>query len=209
MNRYPGRKSYYQSNLGTSDEIEQGDIFWGVPSLFAAHPEVGRRFAQPLLELPRSEALAPPTLDAARRSVVVFGDPVMVLPRTCDYYGPEKGRTHRVRLVGRIQRLVDAGIGDPAMARSGEGYNHTFFLPSWKDPTRDGDDMVLNFRYMTTVDASYLSRERCVARLSFEALIALRRRLAAYFTDYAPAPRELIQADQVGGLVRNDRDLLA
>ena len=75
------------------------------------------------------------------------------------------------------------------------------------DPVRDADDMFVNLRYMTSVDAAYLSRRRRVARLSNAAVIALRRRVTQFFTDYAPPPAELLLADASGGLVRNDRDL--
>ncbi|MBI4318427.1 MAG: hypothetical protein HY675_08045 [Chloroflexi bacterium] len=80
-------------------------------------------------------------------------------------------------------------------------------MPSWKDPARDGDDMFVNFRFMTTVDAAYLGRKRRVARLSVPALLALRRRVAYFFTDYAPSPAELALADVAGGLIRQDRNL--
>jgi len=43
--------------------------------------------------------------------------------------------------------------------------------------------------------------------LSGSAVIALRRRIAHFFTDYAPAPVELLLADERGGLIRQDRDL--
>jgi hypothetical protein len=57
---------------------------------------------------------------------------------------------------------------------------------------------------MTCVDDSYLSRTRRLARLSGPARIALRRRLAQFFTD-APSPLDLTEADQRGGLVREAR----
>lgn len=141
--------------------------------------------------------------------VGVHTDPVIILPHTCDFYGPEKGRRNRVRLVARIERLAESGIADQdaVLVRSGEGFNHTFFLPSWNAPARDADDMLVNLRYMTSVDVAYLSRRRRVARLGNTAVIALRRRIAQFFTDYAPAPVELLLADTSGGLVRNDRDL--
>ena len=37
--------------------------------------------------------------------------------------------------------------------------------------------------------------------------MALRRRVTHFFTDYAPAPAELVLADADGGLIRRDRDL--
>ena len=210
MGWYPKRRHYYLQKPDSGEEIEQGDIFWGVPVLVARHPDLANRFEPPLAELPTAESLEPPPLSRVVEGVGVLADPVMVLPHTCDFYGPEKGKRNRERLVGRIQRLADAGITgvtDLEAARSGEGFNHTFFLPSWANTSRDVDDMIVNFRFMTTADAAYLSRTRRVARLSHSALIALRRRLAHFFTDYAPAPKELETADGLGGLIRNDRDL--
>jgi len=180
---YPKRNRYFAS-FGEEDEIEQGDIFWGVPTLIARHPDLSDSFQQPLSQLPRAEALDPPPLSRVMTGVSVHSDPVIVLPHTCDFYGPEKGRRNRVRLVARIERLAAAGIADQdrTLVRSGEGYNHTFFVPSWADPMRDADDMFANLRYMTSVDAAYLSRRRRVARLSNAAVIALRRRVTQFVT---------------------------
>jgi hypothetical protein len=204
---YPRRSRYFRT-VGEADEIGQGDIFWGVPTLLAAHPDLADRFSQPLQALPPAEDLEPPPLSRVLLGVSVQHDPVLILPHTCDFYGPEKGRTHRARLVARIQRLAGpgAGIAEPGLVRTGEGYNHTFFLPSWLDPSRDADDMFVNLRFLTTVDAAYLSRRRRLARLSPAAVVALRRRIAYFFTDYAPAPAELVIADTTGGLIRHDRD---
>jgi hypothetical protein len=205
---YPKRSRYFVP-CDTDEEIEQGDIFWGIPTLVARHPDLSDHFTQPLTQLLPAETLAPPPLSRVKDGISVHADPVIILPHTCDFYGPEKGRKNRVRLVARIERLADAGIADHdrAVVRSGDGFNHTYFLPSWNDPTRDADDMMVNLRYMTSVDAAYLSRQRRLARLSMAAIIALRRRIAQFFTDYAPAPAELVLADTSGGLIRNDRDL--
>ncbi|HWE64874.1 MAG TPA: hypothetical protein VHB98_24435 [Chloroflexota bacterium] len=205
---YPKRNRYF-STLVESDEVEQGDIFWGVPTLIARHPALSDTFQQPLTQLPAAEILEPPPLSRVTDGISVHADPSIVLPHTCDFYGPEKGRRNRVRLVARIERLATSGIADQdrALVRSGEGFNYTFFLPSWHDPVRDADDMFVNLRYMTSVDAAYVSRRRRVARLSSAAVIALRRRIAQFFTDYAPAPSELLLADISGGLIRQDRDL--
>jgi hypothetical protein len=206
---YPRRRRYYVPDISEAEEIEQGDIFWGVPTLIARHPGVADRFPEPLMQLPVAETLDPPPLSRVKDGIAVHADPVIILPHTCDFYGPEKGRRNRVRLVARVERLADAGIADAdrSLVRSGDGFNHTFFLPSWHDPLRDADDMLVNLRFMTSVDAAYLSRRRRLARLSDVAAIALRRRVAHFFTDYAPAPIELALADTGGGLVRNDRDL--
>ncbi len=198
MGWYPRRRDYYCTDLPETDEIEQGDIFWDVPSLFAGHPALVDRFVAPLAKPVATEPLRPPAFSKVRRGVVVSGDPVMVLPHTCDFYAPQKGRTHHFRLIGRIQRLYEAALSDPALARSGEGYNHTFFLPSWIDPSRDADDMVLNMRLMTTVDVAYLNPSRRLARLSPAALIALRRRLAMFFSGYVPTLKELLDAELEG-----------
>ena len=203
---YPSRSRYYREAI-LDDEIEQGDIFWGVPTVIAQHLDVADSFRPPLQPLPEADALEPPALSRVIAGISVRDDPVVVLPHTCDFYGPEKGRRNRVRLVTRIQKIADGGVGDPRLLRSGEGYNHTFFLPSWRDQTRDVDDMYVNLRFMTSVDAAYLSRHRRVARLSSVAVIALRRRLAYFFTDYAPPPSELSAADLIGGLIRQDRNL--
>lgn len=207
---YPKRQRYY-TPVGEEDEIEQGDVFGGVPTLTARHPDVSDSFQQPLMQPPSAEVLEPPPLSRVLAGVGVFADPVVILPHTCDFYGPEKGRKNRVRLVARIECLAQSGITlqDHGLVRSGDGFNHTFFLPSWHDPVRDADDMLVNLRYITSVDAAYLSRRRRVARLSNAAVIALRRRLAQFFTDYAPAPAKLLLADTSGGLVRHDRDLAA
>jgi hypothetical protein len=201
---YPRRRDYF-APVAEDAEIEQGDVFWGVPTLAALHPELADAFREPLRALPAAETLEPPPVSRVLAGVVVRVDPVVVLPHTCDFYGPEKGRTHRDRLVGRVQRLADAGIADPRLLRSGEGYNHTFFLPSWVDPSRDRDDMFVNMRQMTTVDAAYLSRQRRLARLSEPAVVALRRRITYFFTDYAPALADLLTADAAGQDMRRDR----
>jgi hypothetical protein len=203
---YPTRRHYFRE-LALDDEIEQGDIFWGVPSLIAQHPNVADAFRPPLEPPAAADTLEPPALSRVMLGVSVRDDPVIILPHTCDFYGPEKGRRNRARLVGRIQRIADGGIAEPRLLRTGEGYNHTFFLPSWRDASRDIDDMYVNFRFMTSVDAAYLNRHRRLARLSGVAVIALRRRLAYFFTDYAPPPSEVSTADLVGGLIRPDRDL--
>ncbi|MBI3969671.1 MAG: hypothetical protein HY332_00160 [Chloroflexi bacterium] len=204
---YPKRSHYYAA-CSEHDEIEQGDIFWGVPTLVARHPDLADAFQQPLRDLPQAEDLECPPISRVLSGVGLHRDPVIVMPHTCDFYGPEKGRANRARLVARIQRIVGSGVGEPAILRSGNGYNHTFFLPSWESPNRDLDDMFVNFRFMTTVDAAYLSRKSRLARLSQPALVAFRRRVAHFFTDYAPMPSELSAADLQGGLVRQDRDLV-
>jgi hypothetical protein len=204
---YP-RRTHYFIPVADEADIEQGDIFWGVPTLIAAHPAVADQF-QPPGELPLPEALEPPPLHEVQRGIRVHADAVMVMPHTCDFYGPEKGRGHRERLVARVLSLRSAGIEHPELLRSGEGYAHTFFLPSWLDPTSSSDDVFVNLRSMTTVDASYLSRARRLACLSRAAVICLRRRLAQFFTDYAPMPSELVEADLRGGLLREGRALIS
>ena len=206
MGWYPKRSHYYQP-FTEPDEIEQGDIFWGVPTLSAAHPALADSFHPPS-GLPSADDLEPPSLLEVQRGIKIMADPVIVIPHTCDFYGPEKGRTHRDRLVARIQSVRNSGIRDPDLLRTGEGYGHTFFLPDWESPDHNEADHFVNLRQPTAVDASYLSRRRRLARLSTPALIALRRRLAHYFTDYAPMPSELIEADLIGGVIRNDRDLI-
>ncbi len=206
MSWYPSRDSYF-APIHDDDEIVQGDIFWGVPTLIAQHPDISDRFNPPLTPLPAAEDVDLPSPSRVSSGVSVRTDPVMVLPHTCDFYGPEKGRKNRARLVARIQRVDEAGITQIRQLRSGNGYNHTFYLPSWRDPARDADDMFVNFRFMTSVDAAYLNRRYREARLSGSAVIALRRRIAHFFTDYAPAPVELLLADERGGLIRQDRDL--
>jgi hypothetical protein len=201
---YPKRNRFYAA-FSEMDETEQGDVFWGVPSLIARHPEVSDRFRLPLASLPAAEDLEAPSVSRVMDGIAVHDDPVIVMPHTCDFFGPEKGRRNRSRLVARIERLGGSDIAEPRLVRSGEGYYHTFFLPSWLDTGRDLDDMFVNFRHMTTIDAAFLSRRRRVARLQQAAVIALRRRIAHFFTDYAPAPAELSLAETLGGLIRDDR----
>jgi hypothetical protein len=203
---YPRRASYYVP-VEADAEIEQGDIFWGVPSLRAVHPAVGDQFLPPGGP-PLADELLPPALSDVLRGVRVHHDAVIVVPHTCDFYAPEKGRTHRDRVVARIRPLAGAGIEDAGLLRSGEGYGHTFFLPPWEEPTNAAHDRFVNLRHMTTVDASYLSRGRRLARLSPAALICFRRRITQFFTDYAPPPSELIEADERGGLLREGRALI-
>ncbi len=203
---FPRRGRYYRA-VAPDDEIEQGDIFWGVPGLVAQHPSLADAFSRPLEPPPAAEELDAPPLSGVLGGVRVRDDPVIVLPHTCDFFGPEKGRRNRARLVARVQRIADGEIAEPRLVRTGDGYNHTFFLPSWRDVNRDADDMYANFRFMTSVDAAYLSRRRRLARLTSVAVIALRRRITYFFTDYAPPPRELVAADLAGGLIRRDRDL--
>ena len=207
MGWYPRRSRYYES-VEDSAEIEQGDILWGVPTLRATHPSVADHFF-PTGETLTAEELEPPARSDVLRGIRVDSEAVMVIPHTCDFFGLEKGRTHRDRLVARIQPLHGSGVQDEELLRSGEGFGHAFFLPSWRDPTDSGRDAFVNLRQMTCVDASYLSRTRRLARLSGPARIALRRRLAQFFTDYAPSPLELTEADQRGGLVREARSLVS
>lgn len=82
-------------------------------------------------------------------------------------------------------------------------------MPALDAPEDAERDLFVNFRWMTTVDASYLSRRRRLARLTAAAVLCLRRRLAQFFTDYAPMPGELAVADVRGGLVRRDRGLVS
>lgn len=203
---YPRRARYYRA-VAPDDEIEQGDVFWGVPTLVAQHPALADAFRRPLEPPPSAEELDPPPLSSVLGGVSVHDDPVIVLPHTCDFFGPQKGRRNRARLVARVQRIADGEIAEPRLVRTGEGYNHTFFLPSWRDVNRDADDLYATFRFMTSVDAAYLSRRRRLAGLTPVALIALRRRIAYFFTDYAPPPSELVAADLAGGMIRRDRDL--
>lgn len=206
MGWYPRRAQYFAS-IDDADQIEQGDILWGVPSLRAVHPAVADRFSAPGANL-NADDLDPPPLSEVLRGVRVESDAVMVMPHTCDFYGLEKGRTHRDRLVARVARLAGSGLEHSDLVRSGEGYGHTFFVPSWHDPHDSARDCFVNLRQMTSVDASYLTRKRRVARLSPPAAIALRRRIAQFFTDYAPSPVELTEADQRGGLIREARTLV-
>jgi hypothetical protein len=203
---YPRRSQYYEPAEQLA-EIEQGDILWGVPTLHAAHPAVADHFF-PTGQTLAGEGLEPPALSDVLRGVRVGSEAVMIMPHTCDFFGPEKGRTHRDRLVARIHLLAGSGIQDVELLRSGEGFGHTFFLPWWQDPSDAARDAFVNLRQMTTVDVSYLSRDRRLARLSGPARIALRRRLAQFFTDYAPSPLELVEAELRGGLVREARALV-
>ena len=200
MGWYPRRSQYYAQADDAAD-IEQGDILWGVPTLHAAHPAVADHFFPTGQTIP-GEELEPPALSEVLRGVRVGSEAVMVMPHTCDFYAPEKGRTHRDRLVARIHPLAGSGIQDVELLRSGEGFGHTFFLPWWQDPTDSARDAFVNLRQMTTVDVSYLSRKRRLAHLGGPARIALRRRLAQFFTDYAPSPLELAEAELRGGLIR-------
>jgi hypothetical protein len=206
MSWYPRRASYYVP-AAEDAEIEQGDILWGVPSLTATHPAIADSF-QPPGGPPSAEELSPPMISDVLRGIRIYGDAVIVVPHTCDFFEPEKGRTHRDRLVARIQPLAQSGIEDLGLLRSGEGYGHTFFLPSWEDPADGGRDLFVNLRRMTSVDASYISRKRRVARLSPPALISFRRRITQFFTDYAPMLSELVEADERGGLLREGRALV-
>ena len=206
MGWYPRRTHYYTS-IEAAAEIEQGDILWGVPSLSAAHPAVADQFHPPD-RLPPAEQLPAPALSDVLHGVRVHHDAVIVVPHTCDFYTHDKGRTHRDRLVARIQPLAGSGIQDLSRLRSGEGYAHTFFLPAWEEPANDASDRFVNLRRMTNVDASYLSRTRRLSRLSPAALICFRRRMTHFFTDYAPLPSELVEADERGGLLREGRALI-
>ena len=156
MSWYPRRSRYYVG-VEPDGEIEQGDILWGVPSLSVAHPGVADQFRRPG-HFARAEDLPPPALSEVLRGIHVDDDAVIVAPHTCDFYGLEKGAVHRDRLVVQIQPLRSSGIADASLFRSGEGYAHTFFLPSWENPADDAGDRFVNLRRMTSVDASYLSR---------------------------------------------------
>jgi len=96
----------------------------------------------------------------------------------------------------------------PSYSVLARGSARRSFFHRWQDPTDAARDAFVNLRQMTTVDASCPSRTRRMARLSEPARIALRRRLAQFFTDYAPSPAELVEADQRGGLIREARTLV-
>src|SRR5688572_18825732 len=133
---YPRRAAYYVA-VAADAATEQGDVFWAVPLLRATHPEIAVRFLPPG-DPPPAEDVEPPARSAVLHGVDILADAAIVVPHTCDFHGPEKGRTHRDRLVARVQAIRPSGIADPELLRSGDGYQHTFFLPSWEHPTDNG-----------------------------------------------------------------------
>ena len=110
MGWYPRRARYFE-HAEESAEFEQGDILWGVPTLRAAHPSIADHFL-PTGETIATEDLEPPALSEVLRGVRVGSEAVMVMPHKCDFYGPEKGRTQRDRLVAPVRRLASSGFQD-------------------------------------------------------------------------------------------------
>lgn len=107
----------------------------------------------------------------------------MILPHPCDYSELEKGATHSVRQMGRLERVRDHQFGRKEII-SGRVLN-AVWVPAW-DSDDGGDDWFLDLRTATPVDAAYLNTDRRVAALTAPAWIALMRRLVVFYTRTCP-----------------------
>lgn len=178
MGWYPKREAYY-ADLTPEREIFQGDIFRGVPTAFVGHPAAREAaFAEEDRPTPADaeRSLSPAdVLDAT----AIFGSYSMILPHPCDYSEGEKGSSHSVRQVARLERIRDHQFGRKEIEAA--RVHHTIWVPSW-DTDDPADDWFVDLRSTSSVDAAYLNPTRRVAALSPPAWMALLRRLINFYT---------------------------
>jgi hypothetical protein len=175
---YPKRESYF-AHLSPEREIFQGDIFRGVPTAFLGHP-VAREAAFAMERPPTpEEAERPLSVDAVLDATTIFGSYSIVLPHPCDFSEAEKGSTHSVRQVARLERIRDHQFGRKEVEAA--RVHHTIWVPSW-DSEDPNDDWLVDLRTTSSVDATYLNPVRRVAALSPPAWMAMLRRLINFYT---------------------------
>lgn len=107
----------------------------------------------------------------------------MVLPHPCDFSEEEKGATHSVRLVARVQRIAETPFAPKQVARG--QIHHTVLLPDPEQAELSDRDWVVDLRTATSIDRAYLNVERRVAALSGPAWMALMRRLVYFYTRHS------------------------
>lgn len=180
---FPDRAAYFVADLTPDREIFQGDVFRGVPTVFVGHPAAKEAaFAVEPRPTPQ-EAERPLYSDTIRDATSIHGGYAMVIPHPCDYSELEKGATHSVRLVARLERIREHQFGRKELM-SGR-VQHAVWVPAW-DSDDGGDDWFVDLRSATSIDATYLNPERRVAALSGPAWIALMRRLCVFYTRTCP-----------------------
>jgi hypothetical protein len=178
---YPDRDTYF-ARLRPDRPISQGDIFRGVPTVFVGHPAArAAAFAEEPAPSPQ-EAERPLLPEQIRASISVLGSYSMVLPHPCDFSEAEKGASHSVRHVARLDQISR----HPFTRKQVEAarVHHTIWVPDWERAQPDYDWFV-DLRSTTAVDAAYLNPARRVAVLSGPAWIAVMRRLAHFYTRHA------------------------
>lgn len=178
MGWYPKREAYF-AHLSPDREIFQGDIFRGVPTAFLGHPAA--REAAFAMERPPTpeEAERPLTAEAVQEATTIFGSYSIILPHPCDFSEEEKGSSHSVRQVARLERIRDHQFGRKEIEAA--RVHHTVWVPSWEsdDPN---DDWFVDLRSTSAVDAAYLNPVRRVAALSPPAWMAMLRRIINFYT---------------------------
>ncbi len=176
---YPNRDSYF-ADLTPERVIFQGDIFKGVPSAFVAHPATREAvFAMGRLPTP-AEAERPLRPEEIQESTSIHGSYSMVLPHPCDFSAGEKGATHTVRQIARLDRVQ--GRFKLKDVNSGR-VHHAIWVPAW-DSDDQNNDWYVDVRSATPVDGAYLNPTRRVAALSGPAWIAVMRRLAFFYSRF-------------------------
>jgi hypothetical protein len=177
---YPNRDSYF-ADLTRERVVFQGDIFRAVPTAFVGHP-VAREAAFAMEQAPTPEAAERPLRpEEIRESTAIRGSYTMLLPHPFDFSAGEKGATHTVRQVARLEPIRPRfGWKDI----NGGRVHHTIWVPAW-DSDDQNMDWYVDVRSATPVDAAYLNPARRVAALSGPAWIALMRRLAFFYSRFA------------------------
>lgn len=166
---YPEASSYFVAELDDERPIFQGDVFRGVPTAFVDHPESHMRvFAGEDPPTP-AEAERPLTAAKIREVTAVKGGYTMVLRHPCDFAEAEKGSTHSVRIVARLDRVAAARLARRQVVRG--AVHHAVWVPDW-ETLRPDDDYCLDLRTTTPVDRAYLNRARRVAALTGPAWLA-------------------------------------
>lgn len=178
MGWYPKREAYF-ARLVPGREIFQGDIFRGVPTGFVGHPAA--REAAFAMEPPPGpeDAERPLTPEDVLAATTIFGSYSIVLPHPCDFSAGEKGSSHSIRQVARLERIADHRFGRKEIESA--RVHHTIWVPTW-DSDDPADDWFVDLRSISSVDAAYLNPARRVAALSGPAWMALQRRLISFYT---------------------------
>ncbi len=174
---YPNRDSYF-ADLTPERVVFQGDIFRGVPTVFVGHP-AAREAAFAMEAAPTPDAAERPLRpEDIRGSTAIRGSYTILLPHPCDFSAGEKGATHTVRQVARLELIRNRfGWKDVNSGR----VHHAIWVPAW-DSDDVNSDWYVDVRSATPVDAAYLNPARRVAALSGPAWIALMRRLAFFYS---------------------------
>ncbi|HEY8775453.1 MAG TPA: hypothetical protein VIM33_03110 [Gaiellaceae bacterium] len=184
---YPKRESYF-ADLKLERTIFQGDIFRGVPTAFVGHPAAREAaFAMEPAPTP-GQAERPLRPEEIRDATTIKGSYSMLLPHPCDFSAGEKGATHSVRQVARLEPIRNRFSWKDV---NGGRVHHAIWVPAW-DSDDVNSDWFVDVRSATPVDAAYLNPVRRVAALSGPAWIALMRRLAFFYTRLSVDDRLLV-----------------